>query len=60
MAMREAHTHVRLGAGHGGDPHLLGQHGSNVEVCDVHVSWGERQTTENVRSHSTQWAQSFV
>ena len=46
----EACTHVRLGAGHGGDPRLPGQHGSDVEVCDVHVSWRERSTTENVKS----------
>jgi hypothetical protein len=37
-------THVRLGASYGGDPGLLGQHGSNVEVCDVHMPYGERKT----------------
>ena len=37
-------THVRLGASYGGDPSLLGQQSSNVEVCDVHMPCGERKT----------------
>lgn len=49
-AAPEAHTHVRLGAGHGGDLRLPGQHGGDVEVCDVHVPWRERRTTESVKS----------
>lgn len=45
-----ARTHVRLGAGHSGDASLPGQHGGDVEVRDVHVSWRERSTMENVKS----------
>lgn len=50
----EARTHVRLGASHRGDPHLRGQHRSDVEIGDVHMSWRERRSTEKVKSHSTQ------
>lgn len=49
-AVPKAHTHVRLGASHGGDPPLLGQHRGDVEVCDVHMPWRERRTTESVTS----------
>lgn len=48
MVTQEVHTHVRLGASHGGDPHLLGQHGCNVEICDVHMPWGERKAQRMV------------
>lgn len=48
-----APTHVRLGAGHGGDPHLPGQHRGDVEVCDVHVPWQERRTTGNVSAFNS-------
>lgn len=37
LAAQGTHTHVRLGTGHSGDPHLPGQHCGDVEVCDVHV-----------------------
>lgn len=53
-ATREAHTHVRLGARHGGEPRLPGQHRRDVEVCDVHMPWRDKSTTQNVKSHSTQ------
>lgn len=37
-------THVRLGASYSGDPSLLGQQSGDVEVCDVHMPYGERKT----------------
>ena len=43
MAAQGTRTHVRLGAGHSGDPHLPGQHCGNVEVCDVHMPCERRQ-----------------